>query len=180
MPYLLLLELEGSSFSCNYPHCLYLGSAVCTPQYSLSTLWRTTAALPRCVANIHVLRVKVGSCIRAGLSLLSVHCFLLPNPGLMSPSATVLCYTTLRFLLRICSDDSLPYRAHTHSAYLHNYWEGSITQESRQGQGSQAPPVAMPVPWWLGNLLHIQSDLWTYFYTFSPLFELCRKTAVCT
>lgn len=30
MPYLLLLELEGSSFSCNYPHCLYLGSGVCT------------------------------------------------------------------------------------------------------------------------------------------------------
>lgn len=176
MPYLLLLELEGSSFSCNYPHCLYLGSGVRTPQYSLSTLWRTTAALPRCVANIHALPVKVGSCIRAGLSLSSrsIAFYFLTQ---------VSCHLVLQSSVTLPWDSCLGYvmMIHYHIEHIltlltcHNYWEDSITQESRQGQGSQAPPVAMPVPWWLGNLLHIQSDLWTYFYTFFPIVWTLQK-----
>lgn len=142
--------------------------------YSLSTLWRTTAALPRCVTSIHVLRVKVDHVSEQG-SLLSVHCFYFLTQ--------VSCHLMQQFSVTLPWDSCLGYvmMVHYHIEHMltlltcHNYWEDSITQESRQGQGSQAPPVAMPVPWWLGNLLHIQSDLWTYFYTFFPIVWTLQK-----
>lgn len=65
----------------------------------------------------------------------------------MSASATVLCYTTLSPYLGYVM------MTHYHIEHIltlltcHNYWEDSITQQSRQRQGLQAPPVAMPLPW---------------------------------